>query len=203
MGTVRSHKGFALVELLVVVAIIGIVAAIAVPMSGNAIRFAKISGDARSLSNDIAVTKMRAAARFTQARIYADLSGRTYYIQTCNTPSVSPCPSWTNEGAPVVLSSAVSFGYGSAGDPPPNTQTAIGQAAPCQNNASPPVDIGNTACLIFNSRGIPVDVTGNPIGSYALYVTDGSAIYGVTVAATGFTRMWRANASAAPAWTQQ
>lgn len=198
-----EHKGFALIELLVVVAIVGVVAAIAVPMSGNAIRHARISGDARNLSNDIAVTKMRAASRSTQARIYADLAGRMYYIQTCDNPSISPCPSWTNEGAPVMLSSAVTFGFGSAGAPPPNTQTAIDQAGPCKNNASPPADVANTACVIFNSRGIPADVAGNPIGSYALYVTDGIAIYGVTVAATGFTRMWRANSSAAPEWARQ
>src|SRR5512147_2929019 len=96
-----------------VVANIGVLAAIAVPMSGNSIRYIKISGDAKDLSNAIAVTKMRAAAKFTQARLYVDVGGKTYYVQTCDTPATSPCPSWTTEPASSgQLSSTVSFGYG-------------------------------------------------------------------------------------------
>lgn len=200
---VYSERGLTLVELLMVVAIMGVLAAVALPMSGNAIRFAKISGDARDLSNEIAVTKMRAASKFTQSRLYVDLTGKAYYIQTCDTPSTSPCPSWTTEGGSTSLSSTVSFGYSPAGTPPANTQTTIGQADSCYNNASPPVAVSGTACIIFNSRGIPVDRSGNPTGSYAIYINDQSFIYGVTVSATGFIRLWRTNYSASPSWSQQ
>jgi hypothetical protein len=52
------------------------------------------------------------------------------------------------------------------------------------------VDIGNTACIVFNSRGIPVDPVGAPIGRNALYITDGTGVYGTTLTATPLVRLW-------------
>lgn len=194
-------RGFSLIEMLMVVAIIGVLAAMAIPMSGNAIRYAKISGDARDLSNELSAVKMRAADQFTQARLYADLSANAYYLQTCNTPSTSPCPAWTTQGGSTSLSTITTFSYGPVSTPPANTQTTIGQAAQCLDTGGHA--IANTACVIFNSRGIPVDTTGAPTGAYALYVSDSTLVYGITIAATGFIRTWQSNYTATPIWTLQ
>ena len=200
-----ADAGFSLVEMMMVVAIIGVLAAITVPMSGNAVRFIKVSGDARDLSNATAVAKMRAAAKFTQSRLYVDYSSKTFFIQTFDKTITVPCPTgcWVTETGTTSLSSTVSFGYGPVTAPPLNTQTSIAQATLCMNTAATPVAIANTACIIFNSRGLPVDTSNNPTGDDAIYINDSSAIYGVTVAATGFVRLWRNNYTSTPSWSLQ
>jgi len=182
-----------------VLAIMGVLAAIAVPMSGNSIRYLKLSGDARDLANATAVAKMRAAAKFTQSRLYIDLTGRSYYVQTYNKTTLA----WETEGGTTSLANTVSFGYGSVGAPPADTQDPIGQAPLCKNNASPAVDVASTACVVFNSRGIPIDTTGSPTGNDAIYVTDGSSVYAITIAATGFIRTWQTSQAATPSWALQ
>lgn len=193
----KDSRGFSLIEMLMVVAIMGVLAVIAVPMSSNSIRYLKLSGDARDIANAASVAKMRAAAKFTQSRLFVDISGKTYYIQTYNKTTSA----WETEGGSNLLASTVSFSFGVVGTPPSNTQTTIGQAPLCKNDSG--ADLSNTACVVFNSRGIPIDSTGSPTGNDAIYVTDGIAVYGITVAATGFIRTWQSAYASTPSWTLQ
>lgn len=181
---------------MIVVGLIGVISAISIPMVGNAFRNLRLSGDARALSNTMSLAKMRAASTFGRSRVYVDLGGRTYHIEN---QQAAGAP-WVTEGGTLTLSSGVSFSFGGLTTPPPNTQAAIAQSPQCLTEADEA--IGNTACVVFNSRGVPIDQTGGPTTADALYITDGTAVAGITVAATGLVRVWQSPASSAT-WTHR
>jgi type II secretory pathway pseudopilin PulG len=178
--------GFSALELLLVVAIVIIVAGMAIPKLMSMVQNLRTAGDARDLNGVILMAKMRAASNFAQARVHADLNTQTFWVEV----EQSGATSWTPEGGTQLLSTGVTFGFGSLSTPPSNTQATLAQAPACPG-------ISNTACVVFNSRGIPVDSTNTPTGNDALYVTDGTSVTGVTVLATGLTQIWRSDASTA------
>jgi len=194
----RSDAGYTAIEMLIVLSLMGLLAAMSIPAMGMMLGYYRLSGDARGLSNVIAVAKTRAAAAFTTGRLFVDLPTRSYRVETWRKTGT---PGWVAEGSYGNLSVGNTFGFAGLTSPPPNTQAAIAQSPPCRDDAGAAID--DTVCVLFNSRGIPVDTAGVPTGSGGLYVTDGAAIYGVTIAASGLTRLWRAQASASPVWVRQ
>jgi Tfp pilus assembly protein FimT len=185
-------------EIVVVVGIIGVLSVLAMPLFDNAIAGFRVSGDARGVSNSAALAKMRAASDFSRVRLYVDLSARTHRIQTFDKTDDICC--WITQGGITSLSTGVNYGFGPVTVPPPSTQTLIGQAPMCRDDTN--MDVPNTACVVFNSRGTPIDPSGAPEGKDAIYLTDGQAVYGVTVAATGLLRMWRTLPVVIPAWVR-
>lgn len=198
-----KELGFTIIETVVTLAIVLIVGAMAIPGFTTVRRYLRISGDGRELNALIGGAKMQAAADFTHARAYADLAANTFHLeiwnkagncwQTVNDPA-HPC---TVAGASPVqnLSQGVSFGFAGLGAPPPNTTAGIAQAPACFRKDGTGGTIDGTACAVFNSRGIPIDAAGSPTGNDALYVSDGNAVYGVTVGAAGLIQTWSASIS--------
>ena len=197
MTRLRRDSGFTILETVIVVGLIGVVSVVAVPMFGNAIANFRVTGDARSVSNTIAVAKMRAASNFSRVRLYVDLNAESHHLESWNKETSS----WTTEGGLTYLSTGVDFGYDVVTVPPPSTQGTIGQAPQCTTDDG--ALIANTACVMFNSRGVPIDATGAPTTLNAIYVTDGTGVYGVTVAATGMLRSWHAPPVATPTWVRR
>ena len=193
---VRSQRGFSLIEMLLVVGLTGVVGAIAVPMMANSLAFFRLSGDARSMANATALAKMRAASVFGRERVYVNIAARNFHLETWNGTT------WSVDGGTTALSQNVNLSFGVVATAPTNTQAIIGQAPTCKNDLG--VDIAGTACVIFNSRGLPIDSAGlTPAEVPALYLTDGTAVYGVTVSKTGMVRSWRTPPTATPVWSPQ
>jgi len=210
----RGKRGFSLIEVILAITVGLILTAIAIPKVNTLTRIYRSSGDARSLSEEVSMAKMRSAADFTEARVFADLSTNRYRVETWIVPPGGSSKCWVTEGDTLCSSSysspnvppstllltTVTFGYGSLSSPPANTQSTLGQAAACQSDSDTQSQsagsLANSACVVFNSRGIPVDNTLAPTSSDALYVTDGNSVFGVTVLATGLIQTWRADSSA-------
>lgn len=190
------RQGFTIIELLFVLALFGVLAAIAVPLAKPAVGGYQIAGQAHAIAYDVALAKMQAASRFTQARLYVDLAGNSYRVETWNATSGT----WTSDGDTVRLPSGVQLGYGGLVTPPPDTQSPIGQASACLDAAN--AAIANTSCVRFNSRGVPIDATSTPTLQDAIYLTDGSVVYAVSVSLGGLTQLWWTPAGS-PAWQKQ
>lgn len=195
---VRSARGYSLVEILVAMAVLGILAAMAVPMVSAATSGTKLRAEADNLSSLVGLAKMRASARFARARVYVDRSAQTYVVQIWNATTGS----WDNDGAVATLPFGVSFGFGKLADPPKDTQPAIAFAQLCKVTDKDSADVANTSCIMFNSRGIPIDPNGSPIGANAFYLTDGTGVRGITVTMTPLIRNWWSAADKA-VWIRQ
>lgn len=184
----RSDAGYTLIEIMAVCALVGIVAAMAVPQTASMMGGYRVKGDAQGINNLVSLAKMRAASLYSRSRVYADLNARTYRLQTWNKTTNQ----WVTEGGTNTLATGVTFGVGAITIPPPNTQAAIGQSPLCKDNAGG--DIANTACITFNSRGMPVTnvvpPAGGVTGNSALYITDGVTVYGTTITTTPLIKMW-------------
>ena len=148
-------KGFSTLELLVVMFVSLVIAALSIPGFNQVRRTLRISGDARDLNAAINQAKMQAAADFTRSRLFVDLgvnSVNTFHVDVWNKAGNGGAGCWQVVGdvnnpcfvagaSPVQsLSAGVRFGNSGVGAPPPNTQQAHRQAHPARAAT-------NSACL--------------------------------------------------------
>lgn len=199
---IHEERGFSLLEVLVVLAVMSVIAAMAIPSWQRMQKNARLSGDAHNIAESLSIAKMRAAADFTESRLFmfTGTDKKQYFRvdvwnKTANTggtgcwvPDSIASPTSTNcitnsayKGSETYLSTGVSAGYGSVSSSPDSTVT-FGQAVNCVQGQTTPTgtgtNISNTACIQFNSRGFPI--TGA-----AFYITDGTRVFGLMTNAMG------------------
>jgi len=194
----KGQRGYTLIEMMLVVGIIGVISAFVIPITNGSIRGSQLRGDASSIRNLVGLAKMRASANFTRARVYADLGARTYILQIWD----KTANAWVNDGGINQLSTGVNFGFGGLTAPLPDTQVNIMQSPLCTTEDTiAEGTTANTACVTFNSRGLPVDGDGNLYPRHALYVTGNDAVFATTITTTPLIRFWSSPHGTNPQWT--
>lgn len=193
-----GQGGFSLLELILAMGIAIIISAMALPKVMTMIQNLRTSGDASSLNSAILLAKMSAASDFARARVYVDLSANTFHVEVYTSGDTQ----WRTPGGTQSLSKNVTFGYGSLTSAPSGVASLTQAPACLEKDMLASNTYPNTACIMFNSRGIPVDNSMVATPNDAIYVTDGQSVTGVTVSATGLTKVWRTDASGAN-WIQR
>jgi prepilin-type N-terminal cleavage/methylation domain-containing protein len=164
----RKASGFSFLELMVVVAVVVILAGVTIPSILNTLQNYRGADDTRSIATQLALARMRAASDFTRTELSFSLTANTYELEVWNKTTSA----YQLEGTVLSLSQGVTFGFGSI-TTPAGGQTTIAQ----------------TSQIYFNSRGISVDGSGNPIGTAVIYLTNGAGeFWAVTVSINGTVR---------------
>lgn len=76
----RNHRGFTMIELMIVVVMIGILSAMAVPTFVRTIPRLKARAEARNMLNFIRTARSRAIAENTPYGVYFDVTARQYLL---------------------------------------------------------------------------------------------------------------------------
>jgi Tfp pilus assembly protein FimT len=144
-----ASRGYSLVELVIAVFIIIVIAGIAIPKVVTITQNVRMASDIRSISAQIFLARMRAAAAGARSRLNFNTAANAYQIE------VLIAGTWTIYGGTINLDTGDTFGYGSI-TTPAGQQSSIAQTTP----------------IYFNSRGMATDSSGNATANSAIYFTN-------------------------------
>ena len=196
----KRNSGFSMLELLVVILILGIIVAIAIPQAINAVKAYRLHSDAGAVAAQMNVTRFRATSQNVPYRLNIDVSTtpHSYTMERLcgNTPSsvdsscTTPYAPFTVpqlEGGRQYLSTGDYFiRVNPGGTVNPGTLTS-----------------GNgTTVFYFNTRGMPVTSAGAPManGGSVIYVTNRANLNdGVVLTVGGRISVYQWNPSSS-AW---
>jgi prepilin-type N-terminal cleavage/methylation domain-containing protein len=187
----HTTAGLSLIELLVVVSIVGVVSAIAVPLAVREVANYKVHADAVAVASMLNVARMKSASQFAPYRLNIYVSSGSYVIeQLCGTNKTdaacagSGATAYTAYSFPLLDNSGTQYlsrGNNFSACRPtgvtayPGTITA--DPSPCPD----------PLYFYFNTRGAAVDSSGNPLGNNGgvVYVRSSTGLLDAIVISVG------------------
>ncbi len=196
----RNHSGFSMLEVLVTVAIIGIIAAFALPSALNTLQTYRVHSDATAIASFLNVTRIQAARQYTPYSLDLDpsTSPATYVIEQLQNTAYDPIN-------PSSATSYLSFSpkhYDTSGTQYGSSYDTFAACRPSGITVYPsPLTADPSSCtgpfqFCFNTRGMPVQCTGSPgtqltNGGLAIYIENQQGITdAVTIATGGAVQIW-------------
>jgi prepilin-type N-terminal cleavage/methylation domain-containing protein len=183
----RASQGFTLLELLVVVAIVGILAAVAIGVMPNVIGMAKAESGAQQLGAFLNRYREQAISRRRNIEIefVAPNVVRSLERAIPNPPAVTPAPTLLET---MVLEGGIEF-----------TQFAeVGVDTPDAFGDAAAINLGGASPVLFTSEGSFTDVNGDPINASIFLgapARPDTANAVNIIGATAAVRLWRYDGS--------
>ena len=174
-----------MLELLVVVLVIGLIAAVAIPQALTAVKAYRLHSDAAAFAGQLNVARFRATSQNTPYRVSISTSAVPHTFQLerlCGNTLSSVDSNCTSAYQP--RTSGVEGGI-----LPINRGNSFTSTNPGGTTAYPGTITGGSASTVFhfNTRGMPVDSNGNPLssGGAVIYLTNNSNLTDAVVVTVG------------------
>ncbi len=178
----RTNAGFSMLEILAVIAIIGIIAAFALPGAINFVKGYRLHANASAIAAQLNVTRFRATSQYTPYRLRMDTASRSTVRERLSTAYASPEDEETiplDQGIRILTACPISAKPGPIGASVTAASTSV----------------------YFNTRGLPVDTTAAPTNNNVFYIANDNDLYdAVTVSLGGKVSVWNFS-QVTSAWT--
>jgi Tfp pilus assembly protein FimT len=170
----KDARGFSLVELCILLGMVMLVSAFAIPSLSSAMRGMQLSADARNIASALSYAKLSAISQMKRYRVSFILAENRWQVEKFN--STSGLFEAELEGNALSTESGIAFKT--------DASAALTGYPAYSSNA-----------IIFNSRGIPVDDSGVPTTNNVVYISKADSDFAVSVSLTGKVQVWKYSSS--------
>ncbi len=166
-------EGFTLAESVMIVAVMFVVTGISIPLVSTSLRRLQVDSDARQLASALSYAKMAATSKMTRYQVTFNVGGNHWHLQRFNRAAgVFEAEGTSTRLSQGISNSGITIQY-SSGSAPTGFPTE------------------SASFIRFNSRGVPVNLSGNPTSNQAVYLSGGGTHFAITVSMLGKVQLWK------------